>query len=171
MGEDRRGNILVMKKICLLVLVMLVSGSALAQEKLKDGCVGLNAYDELLCYVDLAVKLDEVNACDPLAALKYQCYAIFAERKQDERICEKIPGADSGIEDIQELKDLCFSDVAKVKKDAAICGKIATGTFRDGCYLQVSKLAGDVAVCEKIVAAETRNWCKGQPVYIEQNVK
>jgi hypothetical protein len=59
-------------------------------------CERTDLFTRIICYKDIAIKRDELSVCDMSTheGVKYQCYAIYAEFKQDIDICSKIPTDD-----------------------------------------------------------------------------
>jgi hypothetical protein len=125
-----------------------------------------NLIDQLLCYAALATKLDDVSICDAASheGVRYQCYAIYAERRSKPDVCEAIPSKSA---ELKGLRDVCISDVAKKAGDFTLCAKIETQGLRDSCYLGVAKKTGDTSICEKIQDKGLKSGCTGKPVYVQ----
>ena len=125
-----------------------------------------NLIDQILCYAALATNLDDVSICDAASheGVRYQCYAIYAERQSKPDVCEAIPLKSA---ELKGLRDVCISDVAKKVGDFTLCEKIKTQGLRDSCYLGVAKKTGDTSICEKIQDKGLKSTCTGKPVYIQ----
>ena len=79
-----------------------------------------NVIERIECYVEFATDNDDPSVCGQSTdeGVKYQCYAIVAERRDSVELCDVIP---SRSQDHQELKDICISDVAKKILNALLC--------------------------------------------------
>jgi len=125
-----------------------------------------NVVDQILCFADEAEAAGRLAACDAASAegVRFQCYAIYAERAQTVEPCRLIPTED---EDLSDLRDACVSDVAKVTKQPDLCEEIGSHGLRDSCWLQVFRETGDAGLCDRIEDARLRSLCTGEPVYVE----
>jgi hypothetical protein len=96
--------------------------------------------------------------------VRYQCYAIYAERRSNPDVCEEIPPKSA---DYIGLRDVCISDVAEKVGDFTLCEKVQTQGLRDSCYLKIFNKTGDTSLCEKIQDNGLKSGCTGKPVDIK----
>ena len=125
-----------------------------------------NLIDQILCYAAHATKFDDVSICNAASheGVRYQCYAIYAERRSNPDVCEEIP---SKLADHKALRDACISDAAKKIGDFTLCEKVQNQGLRDSCYWGVAKKTGDLSLCEKIQDNGLKSGCTGKPVDID----
>jgi len=90
-----------------------------------------------------------LTACDEAneQAVRYQCYAIFAERTGTATPCRRIPTSD---QDYRQLRDVCLADVAAALGSSDLCEEVQSDGLRDGCWLSTSRRTGDQTLCERI---------------------
>jgi hypothetical protein len=121
---------------------------------------------QTLCLSSLATKQDDFLICNAASheGVKYQCYAIYAERRSTPDVCEEIPPTSTEHKD---LRDSCISDVAKDNGDFILCEKVQSQGLRDSCYWGIAKQTGDTALCEKIHDNGLKSDCTGKPVYVD----
>lgn len=112
-------------------------------------CADMDLLERVGCFADLAVREGDLGGCDAAAheGVKYQCYAVVAERQDDPLVCRKIPLATA---EHLSLRDLCLSDIAKNRRDPEICSEVETVGFRDGCYFAVAEETSDLTLCTRI---------------------
>jgi hypothetical protein len=120
-------------------------------------------FEQITCLVDLAVDEEDVSICDAAThgGVRYQCYAMVAEKLANLDICGKIPSGAQG--ETGQLHDLCVSDVAVNLKDYELCQRIKTPGLRDGCYLQIYQQTDDMSLCEMIQDLGMKSLCTGKP--------
>lgn len=158
---------------CFMPLIM--STYAASAEKSSNGDMEIgkkacgkkeNLFDQILCYAALATKHDDFSICNAASheGVRYQCYAIYAERRSNPDICEEIPPKSA---DHKALRDACISDVAKKIGDFTLCEKVQTQGLQDSCYWGIAKKTGDTSLCEKIQDNGLKSGCTGKPVDIE----
>jgi len=125
-----------------------------------------NVIDRTLCFADRAEAAGDLAPCDGADAegVRFQCYAIYAERAETVEPCHRIP---TDSEDGSDLRDACVSDVAKVTERAELCEEIVSHGLRDSCWLGVFRKTEDPALCDRIEDAGLRSACTGEPVYVE----
>ena len=172
MNRQYKNFFILLFLICFMFLIIsnYVSAdeSSSADTSLEEKTCGKkkNLIDQLLCYAALATKLDDVSICDAASqeGVRYQCYAIYAERRFKPDVCEAIPSKSAELKD---LRDVCISDVAKKAGDFTLCEKIETQGLRDSCYWGVAKKTGDTSICEKIQDKGLKSTCTGKPVYVQ----
>lgn len=118
--------------------------------------------DMTLCLVDIATDAGTTAACDVTGdpGVRFQCYAIFAERLGDPETCRRIP--DQG-EDFRDLRDACLADVAPVAERPELCEEVRESGLRDGCFLSVYRVTADATLCDRIEDAGLRSLCTGVP--------
>lgn len=167
-----------LKFLLLLALIIISAGDILTKQRdtnqqpvaLRNCAVIENIIDQITCYVDIAKKTDDLTQCDEADkdAIKYQCYAIFAEHKKDASLCNQIPVT---IQDGQQLRDVCKLDVVKEKmniaSDVTICETIVTHFLDDECYEVVVKGTGDQSLCERILENSIKDRCYDRPTFVE----
>lgn len=121
---------------------------------------------QITCFSAAAAERDDLTVCDQAfhEGVQYQCYALFAERRDNPEACEKIP---TDTEEMQGLRDVCLSDVAANREDPELCATIVTPGLRDSCYAKVAERTGDLAICEQIEDPVLKSGCTGEPYYIE----
>ncbi len=95
--------------------------------------------------------------------MRYQCYAIFAERKDDLEACEAIPAEG---EDLTTLHGVCISDIAVNRSDSELCARVEPEGIRDGCYLKVAEATDNRELCDKIVDRGLKSTCSGDTVWV-----
>jgi hypothetical protein len=158
---------------CSMSLIM--STDVVAAEKTPTGDMEVgkqvcekkeNLLDQILCFAALATKHDDFLICNAASheGVKYQCFAIYAERRSNPDVCEEIPPKSSEHKD---LRDSCISDVAKQNGDFTLCEKVQAQGLRDSCYWGIAKQTGDTSLCEKIQDSGLKSGCTGKPVYID----
>lgn len=125
-----------------------------------------NLLERIECYVTVATDEDDPSLCGQSSheGVKYQCYAILAERRSSEALCRVIP---SRSPDQQNLRDICISDVAKKILSPPLCEEIETVGLRDSCYAKIGQETGNMALCENIQDPGLRSLCSGQPVRVQ----
>lgn len=125
-----------------------------------------NPVDRILCFADRATDESDARRCDDASsdAVRFQCYAVYAERVEDVAPCRDIPG---GTEDLQGLRDVCIGDVAGVAGRAELCEEIVTAGLRDSCYLAVFRTTGDGELCGRIEDPGLRSACTDEPAYVQ----
>lgn len=172
MNHQFKNVFILLFSICFMYLIIsnYVSAgeSSNADSSLDEKTCGKkkNLIDQILCYAALATKLDDVSVCDAAShdGVRYQCYAIYAERRSKPDVCEAIPLKSA---ELKGLRDVCISDVAKKAGDFTLCEKIKTQGLQDSCYLGVAKNTGDTSICEKIKDKGLKSGCTGTPVYVQ----
>ena len=147
---------------------VVMSGTATqAQNGNTDACLGEgNAYDQLMCLVDLGEAERASAPCMAAAnpGVRWQCVAIVAERIDDSGLCAEIP---VDIPDGQELRDVCLSDIAEARASGALCADIATPGLKDSCYLGAVRAGADATLCGEIADAALKSACTGEPVTVD----
>lgn len=125
-----------------------------------------NPVDRILCFADRAADESDARRCDDALsdAIRYQCYAVFAERVKDVAPCRDIPRE---TEDLQGLRDACIGDVAAVAGQPGLCDEIMTAGLRDSCYVAVFRTTGDDELCGRIEDPVLRSTCTGEPAYVQ----
>jgi hypothetical protein len=148
-----------------LAVFLLSAPSAWAQGSVEE-CLAQGLIEQITCLSDLAAAKKDPSLCDAAKheGVKYQCYAVAAEKLGDWKICFDIPREP---DESLKLRDLCISDVAEKAGDAALCEKIQTRNFKDSCYLKVYGKTGDEALCEKIADPGLKSLCTGEPVLVK----
>lgn len=124
--------------IILILLIVIISIIILIKTNkpdihLDNNCEELEmAIDKVICYKNLAIEKDNLEICGLSSdkGVEFQCYAIFAEYKLNENICDRII---SESQEFKDLKDICISDIAKLKKDINLCEKINSQTLKSDC--------------------------------------
>lgn len=132
-----------------------------------SSCADLeNVLERIGCFADLAGEAGDASRCDQAAedAVRFHCYAIFAERRGDPEPCRRIPAA---TQEHRELRDACLADVAPVVERAELCEEVETPGLRDSCYLAVFRETGDSALCDHIEDPALKSACTGEPVRVE----
>lgn len=122
-------------------------------------------FEQIDCYVTLATSSDDPSACNQAAheGVKYQCYAILAERRSSTELCDAIPATS---QDHRDLRDICISDVAKKVADPHLCERVQSAGLRDGCYSLIGQKTGNKALCEKIQDPGLKSLCSGESVIV-----
>jgi hypothetical protein len=151
--------------LLLPAVVFLSASSSWARGPVEE-CLSKGTVEQIGCFSDLAVNNKDAAACDAAKheGVRYQCYAVTAEKLGDWRICLEIPPKSK---DHIELRDICISDVAEKSEDSALCERIRTGNFRDGCYLKVYRRTGDSALCGRVSDPGLKSSCTGEPVLVK----
>ncbi len=142
-----------------------MSSPSWARDNVEE-CLKKGIIEQIGCLSDLAAKDDDPSVCSAAAheGVKYQCFAVAAEKIGDWETCLKIPPKSK---ERIELRDICISDVAEKKVNSSLCEKIQTGNFKDSCYLKVYRKTGDSALCEAISDPGIKSLCTGEPVMVE----
>jgi hypothetical protein len=165
MGTRKTTGIMLFAALALLVWVLPARVEALNGPAacLEDR----DHFEQITCLSELAVAKEDVSICDAATneGLRYQCYAMVAEKLRDLDICGKIPGDAAG--ETGQLRDLCVSDVAVNLKDYKLCEGIETPGFRDGCYLQIYQQTDDMSLCEMIQDPGMKSLCTGKPYSVK----
>lgn len=148
-----------------LPVVLLSVSPAWAQGSAEE-CFAQGIIDQIRCLSDLAARKKDASVCDIASheGVKYQCYAVAAEKLGDWETCLEIP---PGSKEHIELRDICISDVAENDKDSDLCEEIRTRNFRDSCYLKIYQETGEDALCDKISDPGLKSLCTGEPVYVK----
>jgi hypothetical protein len=120
-------------------------------------------FEQITCLVELAVRENDDTICDAAihTGVRYQCYAMVAEKLGNLDICGKIPSGVGG--ETGQLHDLCVSEVAVNLKDYELCQRIKAPGLRDGCYLEIYRQTDDMSLCEMIQDAGMKSLCTGKP--------
>ena len=123
-------------------------------------------FDRTECYTDLAIEESDASICGDATheGVRYQCYAIYAERQNDLEACEAIP---TDSDEASVLHGACISDVAAIRSDAQLCARVEPESIRDGCYLKIAEATADRELCEKIVDRGLRSLCSGDTVWVQ----
>ena len=159
-----------MKKIFILlpvVIIQLLTIKQIAYSQVPESCIDkANVFEQIICLTDRAVELNDVAVCDRSkhVGVKYQCYAIFAEKVGNWKICNRIP---TDNKDLLDLKSICISDVAKKINKEELCEKVEVQGFKDGCYMKIAESTDNKILCEKISDPGTKSFCTGEPIYIK----
>lgn len=153
------------KLILISLSILLLSSFSSAVDKVEE-CLKKGIFEQIGCLSDLAAKNGDASVCDSAAheGVRYQCYAVTAEKIGDWETCLEIP---LKSKEHVELRDLCISDVAKKNVDSTLCEKIQTGNFKDSCYLKVYRKTNDSSLCENISDPGIKSLCTGEPVIVE----
>lgn len=124
-----------------------------------------NIFERLLCFADAAEAAENPDLCRAAAddGVKWQCLAIYAERKDLPALCHEIPAED---EEGQGLRDVCLSDIAAKRGAADLCAEIVTPGLRDSCYVKAMPENPASAYCGKIEDPGLKSLCTGEPVTI-----
>ncbi len=124
-----------------------------------------NVVERIECYVTLATDKADPSVCGQSSheGVKYQCYAILAERRGSMELCNVIPSRSPGH---QDLRDICISDVAKKTLSPPLCEEIQTIGLRDSCYAKIGQETENAVLCEKIQDPGLRSMCSSQPVIV-----
>jgi hypothetical protein len=125
-----------------------------------------SVFERIECYVTLATDKDDPSVCGHSSheGVKYQCYAILAERRGNRELCNIIP---SRSPDYVELRDICISDVAKKTLSPLLCEGIQTVGLRDSCYAKIGQDSKDTTLCQKIRDPGLRSICSGEPIVVK----
>ena len=125
-----------------------------------------NLLERIECYATLATDEDDPSVCGQSSheGVKYQCYAILAERRGSKELCNEIPSRSS---DHKKLRDVCISDVAAQTLSPLLCEEIQTVGLRDSCYAKIGQQTNDTTLCQRIQDPGLRSICTGQPVMVE----
>jgi hypothetical protein len=156
----------VLSLIFLSLPVVLLPAQLAGARSSAEECLTKGIIEQIGCLSDLAAGEKDASVCDAAAheGVKYQCYAVAAEKLGHWETCLEIPPKSK--EHI-ELRDVCISDVAENNKDSSLCEEIETRNFRDSCYLKVYRKTGDSALCGKISDPGLKSMCTGEPVYVK----
>lgn len=151
--------------LVVMIQVLTIKQVAYPQENAQCTEKG-NVFEQLRCLADQAVARRDVSVCDRSkhVGVKYQCYAIYAEKAEDWEICNRIPPKNK---DFIDLRAICISDVAKKMKKEELCGKVTVQGFRDACYLKIAGSTGNKVLCKKILDPGTKSLCTGKPIYVK----
>jgi len=118
--------------------------------------------EQISCYADRATMEKNTEMCDTLEVdgAKFQCYAFYAERAEDEAICKNI-----SIWTHSALKDACIKSVARMKGDSELCRKISAKgiNLKDDCFFELYQITLDASLCEKIESDELYLKCAEKP--------
>lgn len=125
-----------------------------------------NLLERIECYATLATDEDDPSVCGRSSheGVKYQCYAVLAERRGSKELCNEIP---SRSPDHKKLRDVCISDVAAQTLSPILCEEIQTVGLRDSCYVKIGQQTKDTTLCQRIQDPGLRSLCTGQPVMVE----
>jgi hypothetical protein len=125
-----------------------------------------SVFERIECFVALATDKDDPSVCGHSSheGVKYQCYAILAERRGSRELCNMIPPRSR---DYVELSDICISDVAKKTLSPLLCEGIQTAGLRDSCYAKIGQESKDKTLCQKIEDPGLRSICSGEPVVVK----
>ena len=125
-----------------------------------------NLLERIECYATLATDEDDPYVCGRSSHedVKYQCYAVLAERRGSKELCNEIP---SRSPDHKKLRDVCISDVAAQMLSPILCEEIQTVGLRDSCYVKIGQQTKDTTLCQRIQDPGLRSLCTGQPVMVE----
>lgn len=125
-----------------------------------------NAIERTLCFADRAVEAGSTSPCDEASGegVRYQCYAVYAERVETVEPCRRIPTTSA---DLRDLRDVCVGDVAEVTGRAELCAEVAADGLRDSCWLSVYRQTGDRTLCDRIEDRALKSLCTDEPVRIE----
>jgi hypothetical protein len=148
-----------------LVISLSLSPQACAADNASE-CLEKGIFKQISCLSDLAASKGRASVCDAAEheGVKYQCYAVAAEKLGDWKACFEIPAKSR---EHVELRDVCISDVADKTADSDLCDKIETSNFKDSCYLKVKNKTGDSALCSRISDTGIKSMCTGEPVMVE----
>jgi len=158
------------KKMFILFLVVLIQVftiKEIAYSQEAESCINkANLLEQIKCLTDRAVKIKDVAVCDRSkhVGVKYQCYAMYAEKVENWEICNRIP---TDTKDLLDLKAICISDVAIKLMNKELCEKVDVQGFKDGCYMKIVESTGNKMLCEKISDPGMRSYCTGEPIYIK----
>ena len=146
--------------------ILMTVETAQAAPKTLAECAEAGVIEQITCFTNAAKRHEDLTVCDQAehTGVRYQCYALYAEHKQDPAPCRRIPTDD---EEMQSLADVCLSDVAALKKDPQLCAEMETVTLRDDCYSKVAREVDNTEVCKNIRDEARRNFCQGIPTYME----
>ena len=159
-----------MKKIFILfpvVIIQLLTINQIAYPQVTESCIDkADVFEQIKCLTDRAVELNDVAVCDRSkhVGVKYQCYAIYAEKAGNWEICNRIP---TDNKDLLDLKSICISDVAKELLKEELCEKVDVLGFKDGCYMKIAESTDNKILCEKISDPGIKSLCTGEPIYLE----
>ena len=125
-----------------------------------------NLLERIECYAALATDEDDPSVCGRSSheGVKYQCFAVLAERRGRKELCDEIP---SRSPDHKKLRDVCISDVAAQTRSPLLCEEIQTVGLRDSCYAKIGQQSKDTTLCQRIQDPGLRSICTGQPVMVE----
>lgn len=120
----------------------------------------------ITCLADAASESRELTICDRASqeGVRYQCYAVYAERRSDPDACFRIPDTE---EDLVDLRDICLSDVAALVGRPELCQGVQAPGLRDSCYLKVHQSTGDTTLCQRIQDPGLKSTCTGEPVRVD----
>lgn len=159
-----------MKRIVILflvVIIQLLTTNHIAYPQASESCIdNTDVFEQIKCLADRAFELSDVAVCDRSkhTAVKYQCYAIYAEKAGNWEICNRIP---TDNKDLMDLKSICISDVAEDLLKEDLCEKIDVLAFKDGCYMKIAESTDNKILCEEISDPGIKSLCTGDPTYIE----
>lgn len=111
------------------------------QEPVILGCEGVEDYDRDDCYIELAVKINDVLICSLIndATFTDECYFRMANLLVKSSLCNNI---------LQKNKmNICN---AIVKRDASLCENVADNISKGGCYMNLAFFLNDISLCNKI---------------------
>ena len=162
------------RRSIIIVVVLLVAGSCQSDRRgdpgagdrsgaESTGCAEMDLLEQVGCLADLAVRQGDLGACDAASheGVQYQCYAVVAERQDDQLICQQIP---STTAEHLSLKDLCLSDIAKNRLDPELCSAVRAAGVRDGCYFTVAEGIPDRSLCVRVTDQGLRRLCAEEPM-------
>jgi hypothetical protein len=150
-----------------VVIIQLLTINQIAYTQETKSCIDkANVFEQIKCLTNRAVELKDVAVCDRSkhVGVKYQCYAIYAEKVGNWEICNRIP---TDNKDLLNLKSICISDVAKKLMKEELCEKVDVLGFKDGCYMKIAESTGNKTLCEKISDSGIKSLCTGEPIYIK----
>ncbi len=154
------------RHILLTLAILFLSNTTLWAQEPTEECLALGILEQIGCFSDLAAKEEDASACDAAEheGVRYQCYAVAAEKLGDWKACLEIPPKSR---EHMDLRDVCISDVAEKDENPALCGKIESRNFRDSCFLKVYRRTGDSSLCGRISDPRIKSSCTGEPVIVE----
>ena len=121
--------------------------------QIGSGNTGIGSYiAQDICYTVFANEKNDAKICDKIktSEFKGQCYSTLAMKESNADICDGAP---------TEARDKCYSEVAEKLGDATACDKIKIVNDRENCISNFASRTGDGTFCKKLTNINTRDYC------------
>lgn len=114
---------------------------------------------QIRCFLEAAEVAGDVGVCEGAEekSVRFNCISLFAERKGDPAVCQRIAAVDK---EGKALRAGCIGGVAVAQRRPGLCEETGLDAMRDACYAQlVLECGAEPALCQRIDNAALKKAC------------
>ncbi len=123
-------------------------------------CEGIaKTFDRIRCLGEFAAQQGDRQICAESEDefVRYQCYGLYAQRKDDLDACDLIPLDDP---ELLILHTACVTEIAVKRDEVELCANLERQSSRDACYLRFAEVSREPEHCERVINPAIKRDCR-----------